>query len=67
MLAQRLCARHMRRTTSGHHIFAEQPQLVSDAIREVVEAVRNACATIPCDGVPPRPDPAIVPASCAAG
>ena len=57
----------MKRTTSGHYIFAEQPQLVNDCIREVVEAVRKACATIPCEGVPPRPDPAIALTACPAG
>jgi hypothetical protein len=34
-------ARHITNTTSGHEIHKEQPQLVIDAIREVVEAVRN--------------------------
>ena len=48
MLAQSLCAKHMKRTNSGHHIFAEQPQLVNDAIREVVDAVRTGSTSIPC-------------------
>ncbi len=64
MLAQSLCAKHMKRTTSGHHIFAEQPQLVNDAIREVVQAVRKGCRSIPCEGVPPKTDPAIVLPAC---
>ena len=34
-------ARHITKTNSGHEIHKEQPQLVIDAIREVVEAVRK--------------------------
>ena len=34
-------AKHITRTNSGHEIHKEQPQLVIDAIRDVVEAVRN--------------------------
>jgi pimeloyl-ACP methyl ester carboxylesterase len=64
MLAESLCAKHMKRTTSGHHIFAEQPQLVNDAIREVVEAARKGCTSIPCEGVPPKTDPSIVLPAC---
>jgi pimeloyl-ACP methyl ester carboxylesterase len=60
MLAKQLGAKYMKRTNSAHHIFAEQPQLVNDAIREVVEAVRKRCMTIPCEGVPPKTDPSIV-------
>jgi len=33
-------AKHITKTNSGHEIHKEQPQLVIDAIREVVEAVR---------------------------
>jgi hypothetical protein len=33
--------KHMIKTNSGHEIHKEQPQLVIDAIREVVEAVRR--------------------------
>src|SRR5439155_7273680 len=33
--------KHITNTNSGHEIHKEQPKLVSDAIREVVEAVRN--------------------------
>jgi hypothetical protein len=29
------------KTNSGHNIYAYSPQLVIDAIREVVDAVRN--------------------------
>ena len=65
MLAEQLCAKFMARTNSGHHPFAEQPQLVNDAVREVVEAVRNGCTVIPCEGVPPRTDPSIILPDCA--
>jgi pimeloyl-ACP methyl ester carboxylesterase len=34
-------AKHITNTNSGHEIQKEQPQLVIDAIREVVEALRN--------------------------
>ena len=34
-------AKHITNTHSGHEIHKEQPQLVVDAIREVVEAVRS--------------------------
>jgi pimeloyl-ACP methyl ester carboxylesterase len=39
-LAQQLGARHVTETRSGHHIHVERPQLVTDAIRAVVDAVR---------------------------
>lgn len=65
MLAAELCAKHMKRTNSGHHIFAEQPQLVNDAIREVVEAAGNGCTSIPCEGVPPKTDPSVALPDCA--
>jgi pimeloyl-ACP methyl ester carboxylesterase len=64
MLAQSLCAKQMRRTNSGHHIFAEQPQLVNDAVREVVEAARKGCTSLPCEGVPPKADPSLGLAGC---
>jgi pimeloyl-ACP methyl ester carboxylesterase len=35
-------AKHITSTNSGHEIHKEQPQLVIDAILEVVDAVRNA-------------------------
>ncbi len=34
-------AKHITNTGSGHEIQKEQPQLVIDAMREVVQAVRN--------------------------
>ena len=34
-------AKHITNTNSGHEIHKQQPQLVIDAIREVVEAVHN--------------------------
>ncbi len=34
-------AKHITNTNSGHEIHKEQPQLVIDAIRQVVEAVRG--------------------------
>ena len=34
-------ARHVIATDSGHHIHAEQPALVIEAIRQVVEGVRH--------------------------
>ena len=38
-------ARHITDTDSGHYIHQEQPQLVIDSVREVVEAARKkACA-----------------------
>ena len=40
-LAKLLNAKHVSDTNSGHVVQMEQPQLVIDAIREVVEAVRN--------------------------
>jgi pimeloyl-ACP methyl ester carboxylesterase len=40
-LAKLLNAKHISNTNSGHAIQMEQPQLVVDAIRQVVEAVRS--------------------------
>jgi hypothetical protein len=34
-------AKHITNTNSGHEIHKEQPQIVIDAIREIVEAVRS--------------------------
>jgi Alpha/beta hydrolase family len=65
LLAEHLCAKYMKRTNSAHHIANEQPQLVNDAVREVVEAVRKGCAAIPCEGVPPKTDKSIVLPECA--
>ncbi len=45
-LATQLGARHITETHSGHHIHVEQPQLVIDAIREVVDAARTRKTTI---------------------
>jgi pimeloyl-ACP methyl ester carboxylesterase len=40
-LAKVLNAKHISDTNSGHAIQMEQPQLVIDAIREVIETIRN--------------------------
>ncbi|MFE0012780.1 alpha/beta fold hydrolase, partial [Streptomyces erythrochromogenes] len=40
-LAAELHARHVTDTHSGHGIAVEQPRTVSDAVRDVVERVRN--------------------------
>jgi pimeloyl-ACP methyl ester carboxylesterase len=40
-LAKLLNAKHVSDTNSGHAVQMEQPQLVIDAIREVVDAVRS--------------------------
>jgi hypothetical protein len=34
-------AKHITETNSGHEIHKEQPQLVVDSIRQVVDAVRS--------------------------
>ena len=41
-------AKHVTKTDSGHEIHKEQPQLVIDAIREVVDAVRKGCLRPAC-------------------
>lgn len=41
LLAQKLHAKHITNTHAGHFIQAEQPQLVIDAIREVVDKVKS--------------------------
>jgi pimeloyl-ACP methyl ester carboxylesterase len=41
LLATSLNAKLVTKTNSGHNIYAYSPQLVIDAIREVVDAVRN--------------------------
>ena len=46
-LAKQLGARHVTVVGSGHHIHVEQPQLVTNAIREVVDAVRAGKTVIP--------------------
>jgi pimeloyl-ACP methyl ester carboxylesterase len=40
-------AKHIIATKSGHYIQGQEPQLVIDAIKQVVEAVRNRSAQIP--------------------
>jgi hypothetical protein len=67
LLARHLCATLLTRANSGHHIHVEQPQIVNDAARAVVAAVRRGCSTLPCDGVPPLPDPDVTPHPCARG
>ena|SRR5215469_1690204 len=47
--------KHVTNTNSGHEIHKEQPQLVIDAIREVVEAVRNGRRQF-TQSINPRPD-----------
>lgn len=37
-------ARHVTDTNSGHFIHQEQPALVIEKVREVLEAARNGCA-----------------------
>jgi len=39
-------AEHVTKTNSGHDIHNEQPQLVIDAIRQVVDAARNDAETV---------------------
>jgi pimeloyl-ACP methyl ester carboxylesterase len=39
--------KHVTNTNSGHEIHKEQPQLVIDAIRQVVDAVRNGRLALP--------------------
>jgi pimeloyl-ACP methyl ester carboxylesterase len=39
-------AKHITDTRSGHNMMIDQPQLVTDAIREVVDAVRNGHSTL---------------------
>src|SRR6266436_375181 len=40
-------AKHIMATKSGHDIQGQEPQLVIDAIKQVVEAVRNRSARTP--------------------
>jgi len=58
-LAKLLGAKHINDTNSGHYIAGEQPQLVIDAIRQVVEAARNGTSVgygnvPPCSQLPAR-------------
>ncbi|MGB3363379.1 MAG: alpha/beta hydrolase [Thermodesulfobacteriota bacterium] len=41
-------AEHVTDTNSGHFIHQEQPELVVEQIRKVLEAVRNGCASLAC-------------------
>jgi hypothetical protein len=41
LLAASLNAKHIKETKSGHNIYLYEPQLVTDAIHEVVDAVRG--------------------------
>ena len=45
-LAKLLGAKHITDTSSGHCIAGEQPQLVIDAIRQVVDAERDGAETV---------------------
>jgi pimeloyl-ACP methyl ester carboxylesterase len=45
-LAKLLGAEHITDTTSGHYIAGEQPQIVIDAIRQVVDAEREDGETV---------------------
>ena len=58
LLSASLDARLVSHTNSGHNIYAYAPQLVVDAIREVVDDVRAAVADLerppPCRSVPRR-------------
>lgn len=47
LLAASLDARHVTATRSGHNIYLYEPQLVVDAIRDVVGAVRSNLAPVP--------------------
>ena len=40
-LAAQLGAKLVTDTNAGHHIYVERPQLVNDAIHEVVDAARS--------------------------
>jgi pimeloyl-ACP methyl ester carboxylesterase len=46
-------ARHITNTHSGHYIHQEQPQLVIDAVREVLDAVEAGGTTLSDTGGPP--------------
>ena len=46
-------AKHIMNTHSGHYIHQEQPQLVIDSIREVVDAARVGSTTLGDTGGPP--------------
>ena len=46
LVAESLGARFVTETRSGHNIYAYSPQLVIDAVREVVEAVRSGASRV---------------------
>jgi hypothetical protein len=48
-------ARHITNTDSGHYIHQVQPQLVTDSVREVLDAVEQQSSSLLTDtgGVPP--------------
>jgi pimeloyl-ACP methyl ester carboxylesterase len=46
LLATTLNAKHVTKTRSGHAIYAYSPQLVIDAIREVVDAARGGASRV---------------------
>jgi len=51
LLARSLGATHIARTNSGHNIEVYRPALVTDAIRRVVEAVREGRQRVPAERV----------------
>jgi L-alanine-DL-glutamate epimerase-like enolase superfamily enzyme len=57
-LAERLNAKLIMDTHAGHYIQTEQPQLVINSTRYVVDRVRNV-PDPPGLGFTPRPDPAV--------
>jgi pimeloyl-ACP methyl ester carboxylesterase len=58
-------ARHITNTHSDHYIHQEQPQLVIDAVREVVDAAAIGSPTLGDTGGPPMVPPFILAASLA--
>jgi hypothetical protein len=58
-------ARHITDTHSGHYIHQEQPQLVIDSIREVVDAARVGSTTLMDTGGSPMVPAFILAASLA--
>jgi hypothetical protein len=47
LLARSLKAKHIKATHSGHNIYAYEPQLVVDAIRDMVDVVRSKQLSTP--------------------
>jgi pimeloyl-ACP methyl ester carboxylesterase len=58
LLAAQLGAKHITDPASGHHVHVERPELVSDAIRDVVNAVRDGVAPSRATGRTSSPIPA---------